>query len=337
MTGERAPQETLRRLVEDKVLSAGQADAVLRALADARPETRVPRIRWAEVAGYLGGGLVLTGVILLVASSWDRWSETARTAATGVSALLLFVAGVIAAGGITGLMTARHEPPTARLRVSGTLLALAAGTAAITVGIAMPDHAGSAGAAIASGMGLVLAIATYALVPTAIGLIASAALLIATILFGLDASVGTGALRAGLGMVTAGLLIAGLAVRHVLRHRLLGLGLGAAIAMYGAQQPLGDSRTTVVAYLLTFVLGAACLALYHREQTWVLLVVGVLGIALAVPEAVWDLTDGAAGGAAIVLSAGLVLLAASGIGLRLRRRAPADAPPIHRNRAEGPR
>lgn len=46
---------------------------------------------------------------------------------------------------------------------------------------------------------------------------------------------------------------------------------------------------------------------------------GVLGVSVAVPEAVWDWTDGAGGAAGILLVGGAVLLVASGVGRRLHR------------------
>lgn len=69
------------------------------------------------------------------------------------------------------------------------------------------------------------------------------------------------------------------------------------------------------------MIALACLALYGRRRTWVLIVSGVAGLTLAVPEAVWDWTDGAVGGAVILVLAGAVLLAASGLGVVLHRRA----------------
>ncbi|MBE1494029.1 hypothetical protein H4696_001129 [Amycolatopsis lexingtonensis] len=317
MTRESPVREALERLVEEAVLSPGQAAEVERALRGAA--ARRPRIPWAEVAGYLGGGLLLIGTALLMATSWTDWSKPARTAIVAAATAVLLAAGVVAAHGFTGLVTARLRKPSPRLRVSATLLALAAGSAAATVVVALPDDAGSAGVAVACGLGTVLAVAGYLLVPFVIGLLAATGLLGATVLAGLDATAGTTPLRGGLAVAAVGLLLAGTALADVLPHRLTGLGLGAAIALFGAQQPLGETSTAPVAYVLTFAFGTGFLVLYRRQRTWSLLIAGVLGITLAVPEAVWDLTGGAAGGAVIVLTAGAVLLAASGIGFRLRR------------------
>lgn len=318
MTGRLPVPEALHRLVEEAVLSPEQAAEVEHALRDAEAARR-PRTPWAEVAGYLGGGLVLVGAVLLVATSWAGWTEPARTAVAGTATLLLLAAGVVAAHGFAGLLTARRRPSSAPLRVAATLIALAAVTTAITVVVALPDDAGSAGGALACGSGAVLAITGYLLVPFVTGLLAAAGLLVATILAGLDTTVGLTPLRGGLAVAATGLLIAGLALVDALPHRLIGTGLGTALALFGAQQPLGQSSTAAVAYVLTFTLGAGFLALHHWKRLWPLLIAGILGVTLAVPEAVWDLTDGAVGGAVIVLTAGTVLLAAGGAGFRLRR------------------
>lgn len=318
MTGKRPVPDALHRLVEEAVLSPEQAAEVEHALREAESARR-PRIPWAEVAGYLGGGLVLAGAVLLVATSWARWAEPARTAVAGTATLLLLVAGVTAAQGFAGLLAARRRPPSARLRIAATLLALAAGSNAITVVVALPDHAGSAGAALACGSGAVLAVTSYLLVPFVTGLLAAAGLLLATVLAGLDATVGLTPLRGGLAVAATELLIAVLALAGALPHRLTGTGLGAALALFGAQQPLSESGTAAVAYVLTFALGTGFLVLHRRNRSRPLLIAGIVAITLAVPEAVWDLTDGAVGGAVIVLTAGAVLLAVGGVGFRLRR------------------
>ena len=62
---------------------------------------------------------------------------------------------------------------------------------------------------------------------------------------------------------------------------------------------------------------------YRWLRSIVLLVAGVLGVTLAVPEAVLDWTNGALGASLILLVAGAVLVAASAVGLRLRRDKPA--------------
>jgi hypothetical protein len=71
---------------------------------------------------------------------------------------------------------------------------------------------------------------------------------------------------------------------------------------------------------LTALIAVACFAGYLRHRTVVLLAFGVLGITVAVPEAVSHWFRGAMGGPLLVLVVGLAFLAASGLGLALRRR-----------------
>ena len=115
-----------------------------------------------------------------------------------------------------------------------------------------------------------------------------------------------------------------LAAGGVLGQPQLGLGLGAAITLFGAQMPLWHDGAAPWAYLLTVVFAFACLAAYRFMRTPVLLVAGVAGVTVAVPEAIWDITNGTVGAAAILLVAGVVLLAASGTGFRLHRRTHPD-------------
>ncbi|HEX6076432.1 MAG TPA: hypothetical protein VFZ32_14355 [Micromonosporaceae bacterium] len=332
--------EALRRLVSEGVLSTRQADAVQEALhlesgqpaspgtaaagpaAPTAPATpsAARRIPWAEISGYLGGALVLTGAILLVATSWEDLTALARTALVAVFAVLLLVAGTVAAGGVSGLATARQRAQNARLRVAGALLALGACATAFAVGVALPADTQSRGVAIASGVGLLVAVAGYTLLPTVFGLIGSVLLGLYTVTSAVDAAMVASSLNIGLAWFGFGLLITVMAIGGVLRQPQLGLGLGIAVAMVGAQLPLGHHGAAPWAYLLTTALALGCLALYRFVRTPVLLVAGVVGVTLAVPEAIWDLTDGTVGAAAILLVAGTVLLAVSGLGFRLHRR-----------------
>jgi hypothetical protein len=80
---------------------------------------------------------------------------------------------------------------------------------------------------------------------------------------------------------------------------------------------------------LTLAVAVACFLLYRWRRSVVLLVAGVAGVTLAVPEAVADMANGALSGAAVLLIAGAVLVAASAVGLRLRRADEAARPAVH--------
>jgi hypothetical protein len=82
------------------------------------------------------------------------------------------------------------------------------------------------------------------------------------------------------------------------------------------------------AYGLTGAAALACFLLYRWQRHLVLLVAGVVGATVVVPEAVADLTNGALGGSLILLVAGVVLVVFSAVGLRLRAAGgPAGRPP----------
>jgi len=354
--------EALRRLVAEGVLSARQAQAVQEALRlgpeQLGPEQTAPttsngtgmptqsatvhpapipsgepaasavrRVPWAEIVGYLGGTLLLTGTIMLVATSWDDMTGLVRTALASVFAVLLLVAGTMAAGGVSGLAGARQRAQTARLRVASALLALGAVATAFAVAVALPEDTQSRSIAIASGFGLLVAIVGYMLLPTGFGLISSVALGLYAVTSTVDATLGATPFIVGLAWWGFGIAVTGMAVAGMLRQQRLGLGLGTVVAMVGAQLPLGDDGAAPWAYLLTVALALGCLALHRQVRNPLLLVAGVVGVTLAVPEAIWDITDGTVGAAAILLVAGIVLLAASGLGFRMHRHPDSESLP----------
>ncbi|MFD8496051.1 DUF2157 domain-containing protein [Amycolatopsis sp. NPDC059657] len=304
--------DAVRRLVERGVLSADQAEAVREELALSHRLRRAPL---AEVAGYLGGGLTLTGIVLLVASTWQRLSEFSRTLLVGGSAVLLLFAGVVVAGGLVRMV--RRDVGAVRARLSGVLLGLAAVAVVMTVGIALPAESGRWGLAGSFASGLVVAAAAYALLPTVAGLIAMAGLGFTTVVSFVDAIAGVGPLVMGLALCGYGVVLTAAALGGLLRERPVGVGIGLGISIFGAQQPLGGDGTAPWAYLLTLAIGVGCFLLYRWQRTWVPLVAGIVAVTLAVPEAVWDFTGGELAGAVLVLVAGAVLLIASGLGLRL--------------------
>ncbi|PRX45915.1 putative membrane protein DUF2157 [Prauserella shujinwangii] len=84
MTRRPTRAQALDDLVRRGVLSAEQARVVRAELRLGTPGTpRAGGPPWAEIAGYLGGGLVLTGVVVLVSASWDRLPDTARAGLVG--------------------------------------------------------------------------------------------------------------------------------------------------------------------------------------------------------------------------------------------------------------
>ncbi|GGO66946.1 DUF2157 domain-containing protein [Nonomuraea cavernae] len=307
--------DVLRRLVRESVLSAQQAAAVSQALDQAEPPRA--RVRWVEVAGYVGGGLVLMGALSLVGLSWAELSRTAR-----IVILLATTGGLLAAGVALGGVRLPWRPPArvgaAQARSAAVSLALASGTGALAVDVLVSDVLLADGGTIAASAGLVLAAAGYALLPAVPGALACAAFAVLTA-GTLAGELTHSALAVGLSLIGAGVLWTVLVLTGVIRQRRLGLGLGAAMALLGGQWALGQEHTTAWAYGLTFAVALACLLLYRWERAWVLLVASVIGFTVAVPEAVWDWTGGAVSGSVILIIAGVVLVTTAVVGIRLRR------------------
>jgi hypothetical protein len=233
--------------------------------------------------------------------------------------VLFAVAAVVAAGGPAGMR--RLESGTARHRVVAVLLALASAPAAAAVAV------GADGtrlvATLAFLVGFVVALAGLVWLPSAAGVVAT--VIMST---GLVVGIGDDVLHAT--ALVQGLLLIGLgavwtvaALLRVVAPRWLGVAAGAVLALSGAQLPIGQHSG--LAYGLTAAVAVAGLVLYRWHREVVLLVTGVVGMTIAVPEAVSDLTDGAVGGSLILLVAGAVLIAMSVLGLRLRAASSSDA------------
>ncbi|MEV4476519.1 DUF2157 domain-containing protein [Nonomuraea sp. NPDC049504] len=309
------PDEALARLVRDGVISAEQAMAVREAL---RESAAPARARWAEVAGYVGGGLVLAGALSLVATSWADLSKVAHMAILLAATVALLTAGIILLGARSRERAtppsdpgarSRERAATARSRTGSVSVALASVTAALAAAELVDVSA------IAGAVGLLVGVLGYALARTAPLALACAFFAALTVGSLADDLTGGSALAAGLSLVVLGVVWTTLVLAGVIGQRPLGLGLGAVIALIGGQQDAG----AVWAYTMTAAIAVACLLLYRRERAWVLLVAGVIGFTIAVPEAIWHWTGGAVGGSVIVMIAGAVLVTASVLGIRWHR------------------
>ncbi|MEU4512925.1 hypothetical protein AB0G05_25810 [Nonomuraea wenchangensis] len=389
--------EVLRRLVREGTLTAAQALAVHHAFDEAE---RPARARWAEVAGYVGGALLLVGAVSLAGTSWPVLSTAARVLILLSATAALLAAGLLLAGlgarlrspsaprrttdepspqGPATDTTAPHEPGLhgsgehepvprgaaprgtmrppdgkpgepppllrsgagerwrawlegaeqtgpVRRRIGGVALALAAVTGSLTAAeLAAAVNGRQLMAAAVTG--LVLAVAGYVALPGGPCAVAAAGFAALTTEAVAGELTGYGSMAVGLTLVGTGVAWTALVMAGVIGQRRLGLGLGAAVALFGAQHGLGTGDSLTWSYVTTLAVAVACLVLYRWERAWVLLVAGVAGLTLAVPEAVWDWTDGAVGGSLALMIAGLVLVASSVLGLRLHRASRPDRSP----------
>ncbi len=284
-------ERALGELVTAGTLSRREADAVRHALSDAEP-TSVRR-RIAELVGYVGGALLLAGAALVVGTSWDSFSHAGRVwLLIGVTVLLIGAAVAL------------------RNRVAGVLLALGALTGGLAGSVAFDAHP-----ALAGGLaGLVLAVAGYAAWPAVFAL-PVAGLAGASTVVGLVDLAGLSPSWIGGGLLLLAAVWAVLVGFDVVRHRATGAGVAAALALIGAQFP----EHAFIVYSTTFVVALVCFGCYLADRMPILLIGGVIGVTIAVPEAVWDWSHGAINGAILVLLAGAVLLGAGGLGLRVHR------------------
>jgi hypothetical protein len=295
--------EALQWRVDKGVLTSDQADAVRDALREDTPGTP----KWlAEAAGYVGGVLMLGGAGILMATQWDSMTRLARSASLGgITVVLLLVAALLAFG----------KTPVRR-RVASVLVAIASGPAALTAGVFADNRWEGTAAGLT---GLAVALLGYAVLRSLILLLAMGAHSIV-----LAAAIPTDAWNGRELSITVTFLAVG-AIWFVLSHLgvltpvPVGLGIGGTIAIIGGQIGLTVNDAPYWGYASTFAVGLLCFAVYGIRRTPVLLVGGVVAVALAAPEAVWVWTDGAAGGAVILLVAGAALIGASALSLRLAK------------------
>ncbi|MHA6804860.1 DUF2157 domain-containing protein [Salinifilum ghardaiensis] len=318
----------VHRLVERGVLRRGQVEAVLAALEDPEPPPGSGEgsqeggggdgaLRWGrsrrsvlfEVLAYVGGTLVLGAAVSVLALTWGELSRAGQVSVLGAVTAVLLVAALALAGGPRALLRLTG----ARQRVVSLLLAFAGVALAGAVGVAPSGHTGNLDWSITGFLAVLLG---YLVVPAAPGALLTclfSALLTGTLVD--EYGGGSGAL--GTALLLLGLAWAVLALVGALPQRALPLSAGLVIALFGAQWLQGVAQPW--GYGATLVLAALCFAGFFARRDQVLLAGGVVGLTIAVPEAVWDLTEGALGGPVVVLIAGVVLLVSAVLGVRWER------------------
>jgi hypothetical protein len=307
-------------LVKQGVLDPDQAAPVVAAVTAALTERDVEpdrRRRFSEIAGYAGGAVTAAATLLLLRQAWADFSRPGRTMLLFGLMLVLTGAGVVIGGGTPQRLRAvGADEHSARRRLVGTLFVLAAASAAGAAGTASERHGGLQ----ASFVGLIVAAAGYLLVPTLVGQLACWAGALGLTLSLIDeVADGAQAVVSGVAVIALGIIWAALARLEVLTEPYVGLGVGAGTALLGAQLVLTDTEYRMLSYALTAAVAVACFLGFLRVRNWLVLATGVLAVVLVVPEALSDWTNGSVGSASILLVTGVALLAASALGLRLRR------------------
>jgi hypothetical protein len=336
MTTTPAVTAALQDLVVEGTLTAAQATRVAERLTDALaalaspaaptapafdgpPEQSHTGSRLAEIAGYAGGSLLLGAVALFLDNGWQDLSETARVVILAGTTVLLIVAGGLIARTSGSVRALGRVHDSARRRLVSVLWTFAAGSAAGAASLSVNSHQEAHELLAASGAGLLVVGLGYALVPSAVAQFGAWAASIGLVC-GLIVEFGDdqGTTPYVVALFTLGAIWAGLAVTNMLREKQTGLALGAGLALFAGQLPVGDGSSGL-GYTLTAAVAVAGFAGYVLTRSWPVLAAGVLAMTLVVPEALHDWTNGSVSSAGSLLIAGLTLLAASAIGLRLRR------------------
>ncbi|GAA3395471.1 hypothetical protein GCM10020369_68720 [Cryptosporangium minutisporangium] len=325
----------LADLVRDGVLAPGQADAVAHRLgplwatpipAGPAPGEHRTRTRIVEIAGYVGGAMVLGGAAAIVVPTWDAFPSIMRF-------LLAVVATLVLGGGAVAARFARLGDDTldARLRLASVLGALAAGAAATAAAVPASDSAEVLAGSLAA---LLVAVSGYALVrgaPLMFTAWLASAMLVGDFLgrANVDDILPWGIAYAVLGAfwMLLAIPVRGTPIREPGVAVLLGglTGFGAAEAVTNDSY-LGDGPLlAIVGLLMGVAFAAGCFALYLGTRRWPALVPAVL-IALVVPAtALAQILDSLLAAGFAVALVGLLLLVAGGVALLSRR--PGGPPP----------
>ncbi len=303
---------------------ADEADPVVSSVLGSAPSAAGPLgRRMAEIAGYVGGAFVLGAGLLFFANSWSDLTLGERVGLLLVISLVLAAAGGVLAASAGGRAALRTSSESVRRRLTSVLMTGAAGSAAFGVGLLLADRMDNQelGVTLAAGVGLVVVLVGYLLAPTTVGQLGAAIaafVMVPSGLAGLSSgddfsTVLFGSIVLAIGVVWLLATEEGL-WQEVLSGRVIGLGL----ALVGAQIPI-VSEHEWVGYLLTALVGVAAFGGYLATRSWPYLAAGVIGLTVAVPEAVNDFSSGSFGAAGLLLATGVTLLVAALLGLRLRQ------------------
>ncbi|HEX4976805.1 MAG TPA: hypothetical protein VFV40_02965 [Nocardioides sp.] len=296
----------------------------------AGPETGAPgatpvRRRLAEVAGYVGAAFVVGAAILFLSTTWADLGVGTQVVLLLGSALVLGGAGtgvVLTAAATAGARRA-DAAGAVRRRLASVLLTGAAGCAAFGVGVATAETSASAEVVVlvAAATALVLALAGYRWAPSVVGQLGAAAAAVTMLPSGLGAleSDTQSIVPLAVGFLALGGSWLLAAARGWWREGEAARVVGCLLALVGAQLPVMAGDQAWVGYLLTAAVALASFGGYLASRAWPLLAAGVGALTLVVPEALHDAFGDSLGAAGVLLAAGVTLLGAALLGLRLRR------------------
>lgn len=311
----------------DPVRHLEAVEVVEQALGARAGETTSLRRRLAELAGYVGGAFVVAAAALFLADQWTDLSVLQRVGLLGGIAVLLFAAGLATrpTGRRAGDLSAEQQQ--VRRRLASVLFTAGAAAGAATTVVWLIDVIEGRGTEMTEGnwIGLggavvlvVLATVGYLLAHSLLGLLAVAVGVAYGVPFALGVLEVQEPVWIGASFLVVGVTWLALTERDVWHELVPARVVGALFVLVGAQVPV-TSEDPWIAYLLTLLVAGVGFAMYVGRRAWPYLAVGVVGVTLAVPEALMDWTEGSLGTAGVLLVAGVTLLGASLLGLRLRK------------------
>jgi hypothetical protein len=285
------------------------------------------RRRLVELAAYVGGAFVVAAGFLFTVQQWADLGTGQRVGLLLVVSTVLMAGAAVAAFTGPGLAAVRAGREEVRRRLAGALSTGGSVAAAAAAMVWYIDRLQDAGTEVEQGYKigltgslvlLVLATVSYLVVPSLVGQLAVAAGAMYLVPFVFEAFDLEAPALLGATFLAIGLLWLALAERGAWREVVPARVVGAVMVVVGAQVPIG-SDWPWIGYLLTALVAVGGFTFYVVRRAWPYLAVGVVGITLAVPEALLDWTEGSLGTAGVLLVAGVTLLGASLLGLRLRQ------------------
>ncbi|MCE1178352.1 MAG: DUF2157 domain-containing protein [Micrococcales bacterium] len=281
-----------------------------------------------EIAGYVGGILVLAAAAVFLATQWHTMSPATRVASLVAAALVLIGAGAAATRlGIRGTIT---DPGQEIRRYLASVLLVGG---AIVLGFAAglwsseftalrdprPQSVGFATVVLAAALSYLVAPSAVALAGMALPL----GMFCASVVFDQYPSEHDPLWFGGM-LLVAGLVWGWLTELGAFREATAGRIITGAFAVIGAQNLAFGTGLEWIGYAALAAVGALGFAFYVHAGAWPYLATGVLALTMAATEAAVDWSNGALGAAGALLIAGAVLLGLSLLGMRMRREAAAS-------------
>jgi len=314
--------EVVAALVSRGLVEQGrtaEAEAVVRSALAGPVSADAPlRRRLAEVAGYVGGALVVAAAFIFLTQEWASLSTTGRVSTLAAIGLVLFGASFVV------LRTGDREDGDegVRRRLASALMSGSAAALGFGAGVLVDSQTqdfSNVPFLVGSLVALAVASGGYLLAHSALGQLAIAAGAVSAVSTAVSLVDDPSDLLFAFAFVALGLGWLGLAARQVWWETYVGLATGCALVLLGAQYPVIDTTVAWVGYLMTTLVAAVGVWWYVRTRALPYLVTAVAAITLVVPEALLDWTEGSLGPVGALLATGLTLLVASLLGLRLRR------------------